>query len=91
MLGQFFGLYSLSGRAAAIIGPLLWGGTVLYFKKDNILVKNMINTLSKIGINFSEQVLNTIQYRFAILILILLMIVGLLIFIKVPDKKSYDE
>ncbi len=24
-LGQFFGLYSLSGRAAAIVGPILWG------------------------------------------------------------------
>jgi UMF1 family MFS transporter len=91
MLGQFFGLYSLSGRAAAIIGPLLWGGTVLYFRKDNIMVKGVINALSNFGINFSEQVLNTIQYRFAILILILLMLVGLIIFIKVPDKKSYDE
>lgn len=27
-LGQFFGLYSLSGRAAAIVGPILWGLTV---------------------------------------------------------------
>jgi len=24
-LGQFFGLYSLSGRAAAIVGPIIWG------------------------------------------------------------------
>lgn len=24
-LGQFFGLYSLSGRAAAIVGPIVWG------------------------------------------------------------------
>jgi UMF1 family MFS transporter len=24
-LGQFFGLYCLSGRAAAVIGPILWG------------------------------------------------------------------
>ncbi|MBC7187506.1 MAG: MFS transporter [Calditrichaeota bacterium] len=28
-LGEFFGLYSLSGKAAAITGPLLWG-TVVY-------------------------------------------------------------
>ena len=28
MLGEFFGLYSLSGKLAAIIGPLLWGGIV---------------------------------------------------------------
>ena len=24
--GRFFGLYSLSGKAAAIVGPLIWGG-----------------------------------------------------------------
>jgi len=89
-LGQFFGLYALSGRTAAIMGPLLWGGVVLYFKKDNLLVKGVINFLEKLGFNFSEQVLNTIQYRFAILVLILLMIIGLLIFIKVPDKKKYN-
>ena len=28
-LGEFFGLYALSGRAAAIMGPLVWGGAVL--------------------------------------------------------------
>ncbi|MDZ7338157.1 MAG: MFS transporter [candidate division KSB1 bacterium] len=27
-LGEFFGLYSLSGKAAAITGPLLWGAVV---------------------------------------------------------------
>ena len=27
-LGEFFGLYSLSGKAAAIFGPLVWGGVV---------------------------------------------------------------
>ncbi|MCK4385269.1 MAG: MFS transporter, partial [candidate division Zixibacteria bacterium] len=34
VLGQFFGLYSLSGKAAAILGPILWGGVTLYFKAD---------------------------------------------------------
>ena len=29
MLAEFFGLYSLSGKAAAIIGPIIWGLTVL--------------------------------------------------------------
>lgn len=28
LLGEFFGLYSLSGKLAAIVGPLLWGATV---------------------------------------------------------------
>jgi len=90
-LGQFFGLYALSGRTAAIIGPLLWGGVVLYFKKDNPVVIGIINSLEKIGLTFSDQVLNTIQYRFGIFVLILLMIVGLLIFIKVPDKKMTNN
>ncbi len=29
--GMIFGLYSLSGKAAAVFGPLLWGGAVLLF------------------------------------------------------------
>lgn len=29
-LGEFFGLYALSGRLAAVIGPLIWG-LVIYF------------------------------------------------------------
>ncbi len=32
MLAEFFGLYSLSGKVAAIFGPLIWGGTVLLLK-----------------------------------------------------------
>ncbi len=32
MLGEFFGLYSLSGKLAAIAGPLIWGGIVLLFR-----------------------------------------------------------
>ena len=86
MVGEFFGLYSLSGRAAAIIGPLLWGGAVLYFKKDNFLVKKALFFLESTGMRFTPEVLNTIQYRFAVGVLVLVMILGLIIFIKVPDK-----
>lgn len=31
MLGEFFGLYSLSGKLAAIFGPLVWAGVVSLF------------------------------------------------------------
>jgi len=89
MLGEFFGLYSLSGRAAAIIGPLLWGGSVLYFKKGNFLVQKILSLLGFLKIDFSDEVLSTIQYRFGIGVLILLMLIGLLIFIKVPDRFKY--
>lgn len=27
-LGQFFGLYALTGRLAAVVGPMIWGGTI---------------------------------------------------------------
>ncbi len=30
--GRYFGLYAFSGKLAAIIGPLIWGGTVLLLK-----------------------------------------------------------
>jgi UMF1 family MFS transporter len=31
-LGEFFGLYALSGRLAAVIGPILWGLVILFGK-----------------------------------------------------------
>lgn len=32
-LGEFFGLYALSGRMAAVIGPLIWG-SIIYFTES---------------------------------------------------------
>ena len=37
MLGKFFGLYSFSGKAAAIVGPLIWGLVVFYFRAFDVL------------------------------------------------------
>jgi len=93
VLGQFFGLYSLSGKAAAILGPILWGVVTLYFKADNIMVQNVISFLKNLGVTFSDQVILTIQYRFAIGVLLLMVILGLIIFLKVPDrfKKEHSE
>lgn len=85
-LGQFFGLYALSGKVAAVIGPLLWGTAVLYFKADNPLVQNMVSVLKGLGFAFSHQVILTIQYRFAVGILVLMMVTGLIILLKVPDR-----
>ncbi len=85
-MGQFFSLYSLSGRAAAIMGPLIWGTVVLYFKKDFFLVEKIIDLLKSSGISVSEPVLATIQYRFAVFSLATVMLVGWFILLKVPDK-----
>jgi UMF1 family MFS transporter len=86
VLGQFFGLYSLSGKAAAILGPIIWGFVTFYFKADKVLVQNVISFLRSLGVVFSDQVILTIQYRFAVGFLVLMMILGLIIFIKVPDR-----
>lgn len=86
VLGQFFGLYSLSGKAAAILGPIIWGFVTLYFKADKVIVQNVISFLRNLGVTFPDQVILTIQYRFAVGVLVLMMILGLIIFIKVPDR-----
>lgn len=37
MLGEFFGLYSFSGKAAAIFGPIIWGLVIICFRAFDIL------------------------------------------------------
>ena len=31
-IGEFFGLYAVTGKAAAVLGPLLWSGTIFLFR-----------------------------------------------------------
>lgn len=66
MLGEFFGLYSLSGKLAAIFGPLIWAATVNIFDHYGDIFK----------------------YKSAIFALNLLILIGLIILQKVPDKKK---
>lgn len=84
--GQFFGLYSLSGRAAAIIGPLIWGICVLIFKNDSVPIKSVIRLLDLVGLSLSSSTLATIEYRIAICFMAIIMVCGLIIFQRVPDK-----
>jgi UMF1 family MFS transporter len=37
MLGEFFGLYAFSGKAAAIFGPIIWGLVIICFRSFDIL------------------------------------------------------
>jgi len=66
MLGEFFGLYSLSGKLAAIFGPLVWAA--------------MVNIFYDYGDIF--------RYKAAIMALNVLIIVGFIIFLRVPDLKK---
>jgi UMF1 family MFS transporter len=85
-LGQFFGLYALSGKVAAVLGPILWGAAVLYFKSDNPIIQKLTRLLKSSGLDLSDRMLGTIQYRVAVAILVLMMVVGLIILVKVPDR-----
>jgi len=64
MLGEFFGLYALSGKVAAISGPLIWGGVVLALKSYG----------------------DGVRYRAAVGALALMISVGLVLLLKVPDR-----
>jgi MFS-type transporter involved in bile tolerance (Atg22 family) len=85
-LGQFFGLYALAGKVAAVLGPLLWGLTVLYCRAENPIVRTILSSFAAIGFDLSERTISTIQYRFAVFVLVLMMIVGFIILLKVPDR-----
>jgi len=81
-LGEFFGLFSLSGRAAAIGGPLVWGGVVYLFSADQA-VGRAVGQLFALDAAASAR----LPYQLAILSLAAMMAVGLYIFRKVPDRK----
>jgi UMF1 family MFS transporter len=88
-LAQFYGLYTLSGRAAATIGPLLWGLVVLFSKADEPLGRLALSILSKLGIAITPELTATIHYRLALASLLLTMIIGLIVFIKVPNRREF--
>jgi MFS-type transporter involved in bile tolerance (Atg22 family) len=46
MVAEFFGLYALSGKVAAIFGPLVWGAAVFLFKPYGDVVRYKAAVLS---------------------------------------------
>jgi len=73
MLGEFFGLYSLSGKLAAIFGPLIWAAAVNGFAQYGTIIKYKaaiasLTLMIVIGLiilqrvpNFKQRVINKIQ------------------------------
>jgi MFS transporter, UMF1 family len=90
-LGQFYGLYSLSGRSAATVGPLIWGLIALLGKHDMPLGRIALSTLSSLGVNITENLTATIHYRLALASLLIAMLAGLAGFIKVPNRRRYSS
>jgi UMF1 family MFS transporter len=87
-LGRFFGLFSLSGRAAAVVGPLLWTATVYIFDPGRPAGKAAAELLG-----VSETDGPKLPYKLGVLVLVLMMFLGLYIFRKVPSTRglSYGQ
>ncbi|MBD3333025.1 MFS transporter, partial [candidate division GN15 bacterium] len=82
-LGRFFGLFSLSGRAAAVIGPLLWTTVVYLFNSERVLGEAVVQTL-----DLTEQQQTSLPYKAGILSLVVMMALGLYIFRKVRQPRE---
>lgn len=82
-LGKFFGLFSLSGRAAAVVGPLVWTLVVYLFQPDRPAGRLLGGWLG-----LDTDALSTLPYKVAILSLAFMVLVGLVIFRKVPHAKG---
>ncbi|MBD3401345.1 MFS transporter [candidate division GN15 bacterium] len=84
-LGRFFGLFALSGRAAAVVGPLIWTAIVYLFHPDQPLGQATIELL-----NLPPDAI-WLPYKLAVLSLAIMMIVGLFIFRKVPETRQVND
>lgn len=82
-LGRFFGLFSLSGRAAAIVGPLIWTFFVYYGNTERFIGRFLVDLLEITPTNYSK-----LPYQIGVLSLIILLVVGLVLFIKVPAPEE---
>lgn len=82
-LGRFFGIFSLSGRAAAIVGPLIWTFFVYYANTERFLGHFLIDLLNIAPENYGK-----LPYQTGVLSLIVMLIIGLVLFIKVPAPEE---
>ncbi len=82
-LGRFFGLYSLSGRAAAVIGPVMWGVLVYLFSPTRPLGR-----MASEFFELDSVVAAKMPYKIALFSLVIMMAVGLYVFRKVPARES---
>jgi len=89
--GQFFGLYSLSGRAAAILGPLIWGTIVTLFDSHRHGGELLMNAARSLGLAGSPLIAGSLNYRLAVVVLAGIMAVGLFILRKIPDHRVGEE
>lgn len=80
-LGRFFGLFALSGRAAAIVGPLVWTAIVFLAQPESGLNAWAGSVLP------SSVAPSAIPYKLAVLSLAVMIVIGIVIFRKVPHTR----
>jgi UMF1 family MFS transporter len=85
-LGKFFGLFSLSGRAAAVVGPLVWTVVVYVFQPERAAGRWLGGLL---GLDADD--LQNLPYKLAVLSLAMMVLVGLIIFRKVPESRGAND
>lgn len=82
-LGRFFGLFSLSGRSAAVIGPLVWTAIVWSFHPEQV-----IGRIIGDAFNLSPEQAVALPYKAGVASLALMMMVGLILFQGVPHTRK---
>ncbi len=82
-LGKFFGLFALSGRAAAVIGPMAWTAVVLLLQPDASAGRLVGDWL---GLDAAG--LEQLPYKAGILSLAVMVLIGWLIFRKIPRTEG---
>jgi UMF1 family MFS transporter len=82
-LGRFYGLFALSGRAAAVVGPLVWTTIVYFFNTERTLGK-----LAAESFHVSPESFRTVPYKAGVLGLVVMMLIGLYIYRKVPHPEQ---
>lgn len=78
-IGRFFGIFALSGRAAAVVGPVVWTVIIYLFQAENFLGRLVVQSF-----NLNETQAEKLPYKLGVISLAFLILVGLLIFRKVP-------
>ncbi len=82
-LGRFFGLFSLSGRSAAVVGPLVWTAIVWLFHRDQALGR-----ITSDAFNLTTEQADALPYKVGVLSLALMMFIGLILFQGVPHTRK---
>jgi UMF1 family MFS transporter len=85
-LGKFFGLFSLSGRAAAVVGPLIWTAIVFLFQPDALGGRLVGGWL---GLDAGG--LQRLPYKAGILSLAIMVVIGWMIFRKIPRTEGISN